>query len=250
MLHATDSNVCGSVMTVSGGKLDAVEVHSVCGTSPNGVVAFSNYKSDRVMGKCYVDGLFMGYRWQCVEYARRWLWLSKGLLLPTRICAFRYAGLSKVMRLKAAGEFLPSRISSVEYASEDTPASHSERHLHFREKSNWESVPCQFVKQGGRRPPSSDSLIIYPFTCTNFTGHIGVITEVDVDQRWVRVADQNRFFTPWVSAEGGSKLGYSAEFQLDCVDGCYFIRDEEDECSGWIEFPGYPNLCQSEEGAS
>lgn len=33
---------------------------------------------DRRHFRSYVDGIYMGYKWQCVEYARRWLYLTKG----------------------------------------------------------------------------------------------------------------------------------------------------------------------------
>ena len=43
-----------------------------------GVIAYINYKTDE---KNYVNGQFTGLKWQCVEYARRWLIQVKGIII-------------------------------------------------------------------------------------------------------------------------------------------------------------------------
>lgn len=265
----------------------------------------------------------MGYKWQCVEYARRWLWLTKGLLLPTRIIAARYKGLKHVYRpvMKdqaeaAASTPVPSRITDVSDGRQAMNAEKLKEQKAWASKAiGWQKVPCTFVYQGTTTSPTVDSLIIYPFTLRNMTGHIGVITMVDLERGLVGVADQNRYFTPWVMStaewvalngnvkvdvhpedsatetsrqlslqpkdqekeqeeeeqqEGadidirqpeetaldgmkavknaldgqGQDVCFSALFRLECVEGRYFIRDPEDECVGWITFPGYENLPQ------
>ena len=58
------------------------------GTAPGGVPIYSSdYDSadeseypTRQSYQSYVDGVFMGYKWQCVEFARRWLYLNKGYI--------------------------------------------------------------------------------------------------------------------------------------------------------------------------
>lgn len=48
------------------------------GVSPSGVAAFSNCNSQCVHPEPnFVEGVFTGIKWQCVEYARRWLLLNE-----------------------------------------------------------------------------------------------------------------------------------------------------------------------------
>lgn len=53
------------------------------GECAQGVIAYSNGRADFVGSDLhFVDGHAMGIPWQCVEYARRWIWITKGFLLP------------------------------------------------------------------------------------------------------------------------------------------------------------------------
>ena len=60
----------------------------VLGVAPGNVPIYSSdYESadparlpDRHAYRSYVDGIYMGYKWQCVEFARRWLYLNKGYI--------------------------------------------------------------------------------------------------------------------------------------------------------------------------
>ena len=38
--------------------------------------------------RSYVDGVFMGYKWQCVELARRWLYINKGYVFDDIAMAY------------------------------------------------------------------------------------------------------------------------------------------------------------------
>ncbi|EPY38174.1 trypanothione synthetase [Angomonas deanei] len=184
-----------------------VEAHKVCGYTVEGVAAFSNGHSNRWKAeKNYEDGLYMGYKWQCVEFARRWLWKSKGLYLQERNCAYGYHKHKHVYRPKPA------------------------EGGGWTDKSEWEKVPCAYVRQGSRNPPRPHSLIIYPMSWGSPYGHIGVITDVDLSQNLVFVADQNRYFHDW-----GEKT-YSAAFPLHFEKERYYIGDHESTCKGWIEF--------------
>lgn len=197
-----------------------VPLHDVCGSTQRGVLAYSNGSSNTFTAvKNYVDGIFMGYQWQCVEFARRWLWLEKGLLLPERPCAFFLSGVKSVRRLKSPPP--PRAIDGADDAVE----------VKKYTKDDWERVPCCFVKQGSHQPPVSDSLIIYPMSYGSPWGHVGVITEVDMEKSLVYVADQNRYFHEW------NDKTHSAVFPLECVKGRYYIRDHESECKGWLTFP-------------
>ncbi|EPY21260.1 trypanothione synthetase [Strigomonas culicis] len=193
-----------------------LEPHGVCGTTVDGVYAYSNGDSNRWdSGKHYQDGLFMGFKWQCVEFARRWLWTTRRLLLPQRNCAYGFGSLKRVYRphLKE-GVDVQRELQAEDWAP----------------KAEWEKVSVRYVKQGSRLPPQPNSLIIYPMACGSPWGHIGVITNVDLARRLVYVADQNRYFHEW------NDDSYSEVFKLEEVNGKYYIRDPESECKGWIEF--------------
>lgn len=140
-----------------------VPLHEVCGYAPGGIPAYSNGNDELFTNTSnYMEHLFVGYKWQCVEFARRWLLLRKGLILPEYHFAAHIIYGNEVMTLEG------------------------------------KHVRALVVRNGtSKEPPLADSLIIYPSTKKNFVGHVGVITEVGAD--YVRVADQNRFFHHWGS---------------------------------------------------
>lgn len=249
-----------------------VDLHSVCGHTTHGVPAYSNGTSNTwTSKKSYRDGVFMGYQWQCVEFARRWLWTTQRLLLPERNCAYCFSSCPYVYRLKhdptdprqrpAHGSNKESSGTVVETNKRTIVTATATRAIDFnaaaspetnaadqtivtsttemavevagprQNPSAWEKVPVVFVKQGSLVPPVPSSLIIYPMSWGSPWGHIGVITEVDLQRGLVYVADQNRYFHEW-----GHKA-YSAAFPLEVSNGRYYIRDHESECKGWMTFP-------------
>jgi molybdopterin/thiamine biosynthesis adenylyltransferase len=59
-------------------KINDIQGTDLQGTDHYGVTAYINYKTDE---KNYVNGQFTGLKWQCVEYARRWLIQVKGIII-------------------------------------------------------------------------------------------------------------------------------------------------------------------------
>tara|TARA_R110002096_G_scaffold13834_3_gene48696 strand:- start:1846 stop:2478 length:633 start_codon:yes stop_codon:yes gene_type:complete len=58
-----------------------VDYGEVLGETESGVKAFSNCNNSCVNPTPYfIDQIFTGIKWQCVEYARRWLLLNKGVV--------------------------------------------------------------------------------------------------------------------------------------------------------------------------
>ncbi|CAM36556.2 putative trypanothione synthetase [Leishmania braziliensis MHOM/BR/75/M2904] len=235
-----------SLVTVSSGRRGGrVTLHDICGYTHQGVPAYSNGTSNTWTNKKhYCEGIFMGYQWQCVEFARRWLWTTHRLLLPERNCAYCFSSCTYVYRLKEdpSPALQQPRVEAPTAASEasagsplpSTEVKTSTGVMHFgpRENKNaWEKVPAKFVRQGSRVPPAAESLIVYPMSFGSPWGHIGVITAVDLNQNLVCVADQNRYFHDW------NGKPYSAIFQLECNKGRFYIRDHESECTGWLTFP-------------
>jgi hypothetical protein len=173
-----------------------------------------------------------GVAWQCVEYARRWLLLTHGIWLPD---------------VQVAGHILYLRPE--QYTTIDGAALTEKDVVNVRNRS----FTC----------PTANSLIIYPQTRRNVVGHVGVISEVVLDDLevarrefphlsddaeetaaatnivseyvpcgWVRVADQNRFFHSW------GEHHWSCEFRLVRNSiGQFIILDDEVESCGWVTFP-------------
>ena len=65
-----------------------VPLHEVEGIASTNVPAYSNRKSSIFnIGQHYVHGVYTGFQWQCVEYARRWLLLRKSCTFGDVPCA-------------------------------------------------------------------------------------------------------------------------------------------------------------------
>ncbi|AYU78927.1 trypanothione synthetase, putative [Leishmania donovani] len=229
----------------SSSRVGAVTLHGVCGYTQNGVPAYSNGTSNTwTSTKNFREGIFMGYQWQCVEFARRWLWVTHRLLLPERSCAYCFSSCTYAYRLKKDPSPTSQRARAAMHGTAaetgaGSPSSFKEVNAAtevkllgpYTNRDAWEKVPAKFVKQGSLVPPVADSLIVYPMSWGSPWGHIGVITAVDLDRNCVYVADQNRYFHDW------NGKSYSAVFRLDCDKGRFYIRDHESECMGWLTFP-------------
>ena len=50
--------------------------------------AYDNELPNRHAYRSYVDGIFMGYKWQCVEFARRWLYVNHGYIFDDVAMAY------------------------------------------------------------------------------------------------------------------------------------------------------------------
>ncbi|EKF26976.1 trypanothione synthetase, putative, partial [Trypanosoma cruzi marinkellei] len=138
-----------------------VPLHGICGFAPGRIPAYSNGSSSTFTNeRHYEQNYFMGYKWQCVEFVRRWLFYRKGLALP------QYDFAAHLIHLREVQDVCTGT-----------------------------TVPCQFIPQGSEKPPMADSLIVYPGSRKNIVGHVGLITHVTSTN--VYVADQNRFFHDW-----------------------------------------------------
>lgn len=121
---------------------------------------------DRRAYQSHVDGVFMGYKWQCVEFARRWLYLNHG------------------------------------YVFEDVPMAYdifTLRHVHRLEDDTL--LPLRAFRNGSARAPEAGGMLIWEeggeFA---MTGHVAIITHVGQDH--VCIAEQNLEHELW--EEGAS----------------------------------------------
>lgn len=133
------------------------------GTASGEVTAFSNCKAD-----CFVpapnmsNSVFLGIKWQCVEYARRWLYRNKGLV----------------------------------FGDVDTAADIWTKIDHVTRPATDESVPLESHLNGSPTPPAAGDLIVYSKEYLN-TGHVAVVTAVYEAAGVVHVAEQNFLNQRW-----------------------------------------------------
>lgn len=154
------------------------------GASPDGVAAFSNCSAQCVLARPHaVAGTFTGIEWQCVELARRWLILNRGLT----------------------------------YGEVDVAADIWDRVQHFTRVADGAAVPLDNLLNGDSTPPRPGDLLIYAESYLG-TGHVAVVTAVDPQTGWVRVAEQNFRNEPWPG-------DYAREVELLEHRGRYWVLD-------------------------
>lgn len=128
----------------------------VLGTTADGTQSYSNCQA-----KCVVfdpnrlDGTYTGIKWQCVEFARRWLIQNRGLTFGDVDVAADMWALSSLTRL-----------------------------------SDQVSVPLKTYENGSSRQPRRGDLLVYGREYLG-TGHTAIVLSVDNRKGIVRVAEQN-----------------------------------------------------------
>jgi glutathionylspermidine amidase/synthetase len=147
--------------------------------------------------RSYVAGLYTGFKWQCVEFGRRWLALTKG-------CQFAEV-------LRASEIWLQSTITNVETG---------------------DIVPLRAVPNGGLEAPTPGTLIIYPYEKERTPwGHVGVITHVAPDLSFVGIAEQNLTFSEW---KQGESFGRRVPITRTSEGGYFLPETDTLPCLGWM----------------
>lgn len=151
----------------------ALPFGKLLGYAPGGVAAYSSdYATaseddypNRSAYRSYLDGIYMGYKWQCVEFARRWMYLNNGYIFDDVAMAFDIFELRSVRDVKANTR-----------------------------------LPFQAFKNGSRTHPEVGSLLIWEEGGEfEDTGHVAVITEVG--STFVRIAEQNVGHKAWPNGQ-------------------------------------------------
>jgi len=164
------------------------------GLAPGNVPSYScDYDSasdedlpNRQAYRSYLDGVYMGYKWQCVEFARRWLYVNLGYVFDDIAMAYDIFNLRSVL-VVADGSRLPLRS----------------------------------FRNGSKRYPQPGGLLIWDEGGEfETTGHVAVITEVGTD--YIRIAEQNYRNYLWPNGQNYSrqinaKIADSGEFWLECA---------------------------------
>ncbi len=163
------------------------------GTAPGNVVSYSSdYKTakdieypTRSHYRNYVDGIYMGYKWQCVEFARRWLYVNHGMIFNDVAMAY------EIFNLR-----------------------------YIRDVKNNTELPLNAFANGSSRPPEPGCMLIWDEGGEfEETGHVAIITEVFDDK--IRIIEQNMDFCTWgddtdYSREIKAKIGNAGDYWLQC----------------------------------
>ena len=124
------------------------------------VIAFSNNVKSKDIEKSYVrinsNNIFCGYKYQCVEYVRRWLILNYGITFQEVDFAYKLYTLDNI---KFTNIWNKNNISYKKYPNGST-----------------------FI-------PTIGSIIVWDENKNYTTGHVAIVTKTDND--YVYIAEQN-----------------------------------------------------------
>lgn len=152
-----------TLLAACAGK-NAQRCHSNC-MQPYGTVlgessevkAYSNCQPECVSSdSSTVDGTYTGIKWQCVEYARRWLLVNRGAV----------------------------------YGDVETASDIWREIDHLTHVASKKKIPLESFLNGSPQAPGVGDLLIYASALYN-TGHVAVITRVDYEKGVIEVGEQN-----------------------------------------------------------
>lgn len=135
---------------------------SVLGQSPAGVSAYSNCNADCVIFEPHhFDDIYTGIKWQCVEYARRWLLQERGVV------------------------FGDVDIAADIWVMQEVSNPVTKQSYKFNSYVN-----------GAEALPIRGDLLIYGKDYLG-TGHVAVVVAIDEEKQTIQVAEQNYANTTW-----------------------------------------------------
>lgn len=140
-------------------RREVVPFHNI---TSNNVCAYSNGEEDFYpLERHYYHGIFLGYKWESIEFARRWLLMRKTCVFPN---------------IPQAAD-LWSQLKTVERVTDGR------------------QFPLIFHRNGSSVKPIRDSLLVYPRSSDLPHGHVAIIC--DVLPNFIRVAEQNYEYYNW-----------------------------------------------------
>jgi len=193
--------------------------------SANGAIAYSNCKSTCIKPEYSFLNLttnevtlhskdpedsnlhYIGVIYQCVEYARRWWMLNKGITFGSIDSAF------EIIYLQQG------------------------KNIH-----NNKTFPLgRSINGSATRPPKIGDLVIYSADRTNPNwrhGHVAVVTDVDLKNGFVALAEENIDNKEWPEPEEYARriqlFEVSGRYTLLDVDSCTNSNPDGAAISGWI----------------
>jgi glutathionylspermidine amidase/synthetase len=176
---------------------------TVLGYAPGNVPAYSSdYKTasieeypKRSAYRSYYNGVYMGYKWQCVEFARRWMYINQGYIFDDVSMAY------DIFDLRNVRDVNQNTLKPLNAFCNGSPK-HPE-------------VGCLLIwKDGGEFED---------------TGHVAIVTEVT--NNYVRIAEQNVSHTSWegrnYARELKAVITEDGEYWITCSYG-------DAEILGWM----------------
>ena len=167
---------------------------AICGIAPGGIPAFScDYDTadptiwrSRYQYRHEYDGLYYGYKFQCVEFSRRWLIHALGVTFGDVGMAYEIFELPYATRV-----------------------------------SDNSQVPWNNIRNGSSPRPIPGSVLIWEEGGEfRHTGHVAIVTEVS--DNWVRVAEQNVEDSYWPE---GCDYARELKAEYEPKTGNYFIHE-------------------------
>lgn len=179
---------------------------AILGVARPGVPAYSSdYDSDvkRTRGWGFALGVYTGYKYQCVEYARRWLVMARGQTFADVGMAYEIFELPYFIRLK-----------------------------------DQQRIPVTATRNGtvGEKPRHGSVIMWKASGFFRGTGHVAIVT--DATDEWVRVAEQNVTDTLWDSDYGRQlpvEIGPNGEYTIkEEISNTHVL--------GWLNVPEEADL--------
>ncbi|WP_077338414.1 bifunctional glutathionylspermidine amidase/synthase [Pseudocolwellia agarivorans] len=146
--------------------------------------------------RSYYNGVYMGYKWQCVEFARRWMYINQGLIFNDVAMAYDIFELRSVRDVTANVE-----------------------------------LPLNAFANGSQRHPSIGCLLIWKEGGEfEDTGHVAIVTEVTSE--YIRIAEQNVGHALWSEGDNYARelkavINEDGEYWITCSYG-------DAEILGWM----------------
>jgi CHAP domain len=154
------------------------------GKSPRGIEAYSNCQSGCVIFEPNTwNGTYTGIKWQCVEYARRWLLVNTGTV----------------------------------YGDVDIASDIWDKIDHLTDVITKRPIPLETHLNGSTQAPAIGDLLIYA-KAFNGTGHVAVVTGIDMNSGLVEVSEQNFNNEFWPD-------DYARKIMFIKKDGNYWLLD-------------------------
>jgi glutathionylspermidine amidase/synthetase len=192
---------------------------TVVGIAPGNVPVYSSdYETadDRELPtrqayRSYVGDVYMGHKWQCVEFARRWLYLNYGYVFDDIAMAYDIF-----------------RLSTVRVVNENR------------------LLPLRSFRNGSKRAPEPGCLLVWDEGGEfETTGHVAIVTEVTRD--YVRVVEQNVGDREWPAGQNYSrqlkaKTTHEGDYWVECSFGNaeilgWVVQTDDDTHAERIEAP-------------
>lgn len=185
-------------------KTSPAKFGTLLGIAPGNVPVYSsdypsadtNELPDRQAYRSYLDGIFMGYKWQCVEFARRWLYVNRGYIFDGVAMAY------DIFQLR-----------SVRVVKDNT------------------LLPLRSFHNGAKRPPEAGCLLVWE-EGGDFedTGHVAVVTEVNPNS--IRFVEQNVEHRVWPARQRYSRELKATR----TPEGGYWVHcgHEDTTILGWV----------------